>query len=86
MDCFKFFLGVGSTEQSDVTNFRGAQCLEEDERLRKRVILDGSATGGIRANNESTSLKNSFQYLKFDQQKLCEKQDAINYVNKYKPQ
>ena len=73
MDGFEFSLGVCWMELSNVAHFRGAWCLMEDERLQKRVISDGSATGGIRANNESTSLKNSFQYLKFDQQKLCEK-------------
>ena len=44
MDCFEFSLGVGSTELSDVANFRGAYCLVEDERFRKRVISGGSAT------------------------------------------
>ena len=29
----------------DVACFRGAQCLVEDGRLRKRVISDGPATG-----------------------------------------
>ena len=57
----------------------------EDERLRKYVILGGSATVGTRANNEFTSFITLFQNLKFDQQKFCEKYDAINYVNKYKP-
>ena len=61
MDCFEFFLGVGSTELSYVANFRGASCLKEDERLRKHAITGGSATGGIRDNNESTSLKTLFK-------------------------
>ena len=61
MDCFEFSLGVGSTELSDVANFQGAQCLVEDERLRTCVILGGSATGVIGANNESTSLKTLFK-------------------------
>ena len=65
-------------ELSDVANFWGAQCLVEDERLQKRVISDGSATGGIRANNEYTGLRTLFKNLKFDQQKICEKQDVIN--------
>ena len=42
-------------ELSDVAYFQGAKCLVEDERLRKYVISDGSATGGTRANNECTS-------------------------------
>ena len=57
----------------------------EDEHLRKCVIPGGSAIGGIRANNEYTGLRTLFKSLKFDQQKLYEKYDAINYVNKYKP-
>ena len=61
MDCFEFSLGMGSMELSDVAHFRGAWCLVEDERLRKHVFLDGSTTGGIRANNESTSLKTLFK-------------------------
>ena len=61
MDCFEFSLGVGSIKQSDVANFWGAQCLVEDERLRKRVILGDSATGGIRANNEYTGLRTLFK-------------------------
>ena len=36
------------------------------------VISDGSATGGIKANNESTGLRALFKNLKIDQQKLCE--------------
>ena len=61
MDCFEFSFRVCSTELSDVAHFRGAYCLVEDERLRKRVILGGSAIGGIRANNESMSLKTLFK-------------------------
>ena len=61
MDCFEFFFGVCSTELSDVAYFWGASCLVEDERLRKRVILGGSATGGIKANNDSMSLKSLFK-------------------------
>ena len=61
MDCFEFSLGVGSTELSDVANFRGAQCLVEDERLQKYAISGGSTIGGIRANNESMSLKTLFK-------------------------
>ena len=49
---FEFSLGVCSTKLSDVAHFGGAQCLVEDERLQKHVISGGSATGGIRANNE----------------------------------
>ena len=45
----------------------------EDERLRKRVILGGSTTSGIRANNEYTGLRTIFKNLKCDQQKICEK-------------
>ena len=60
MDCFEFSLGVCSTELPDVANFRAAQCLEKDEHLQKRVISGGSATGGIRTNNESMSLKTLF--------------------------
>ena len=61
MDCFEFSLGVCSTELFDEAHFRGAYCLVEDERLRKRAILGGSAICGIRANNESTSLKTLFK-------------------------
>ena len=44
----------------------------------KCVILGSSVTGGIKANNEFMSLKTLFKNLKFDQQKICEKLDAIN--------
>ena len=50
----------------------------EDKLLQKCVILGGSATGGIRANNEYMGLRTLFKNLKFDQQKICEKYDAIN--------
>ena len=37
-------MGVCSMELSNVANFRGAQCLVEDEHLQKRVILGSSTT------------------------------------------
>ena len=43
----------------------------EDKRLRKCVILDGSATIGTRANNEFTSSSLFSNNLKFDQQKFA---------------
>jgi len=46
VDCFEFSLRMCSTEPTDVAHFRGVLCLAEDEHLRKRAILDGSATGG----------------------------------------
>ena len=58
---FEFSLGVCSTKPSDVAYFWGAQRLVEDERLQKRAISGGSATGGIKANNESMSLKTLFK-------------------------
>ena len=48
-------------ELFDVAHFRGVYCLVEDERLQKRVISGGSTIGGIRANNESMSLKTLFK-------------------------
>ena len=41
---FEFSLGVCPTNTTVVTRFRGASCLVEDEHVRKRVILGGSAT------------------------------------------
>ena len=46
---------------ADVAPFQGAQCLVEDECVRKHIISGGSAIGGIRANNESMSLKTLFK-------------------------
>ena len=60
-------------ELSDVAHFQGAYCLLKDERLWKRVILGGSTTGGIRANNDSMSFITLFKNLKFDQQKFGKK-------------
>ena len=59
--------------------------LVDDKRLRKCVILGGSATVGTRANNESTSFITLLQNLKFDQQKFAKSRMRYNYVNKYKP-
>ena len=79
-------LGCARWNLPDVARSQGAQCLVEDKHLRKCVISGGSTIVGTRDNNESTSFITLSQNLKFDQQKFCEKQDAINYVNKYKPQ
>ena len=52
MDYSSSPLGCARRNPPDVACFRGAKCLVEDERLRRCVISDGSAIGGIRANNE----------------------------------
>ena len=77
MDYLGSPLGCARRNPPDVARSRGAQCLVEDKRLRKRVILGGSTTVGTKDNNEFTSFITLFQNLKFDQQTLCEKQDAI---------
>ena len=77
MDFLGSPLGCARRNPPDVARSQGAQCPVEDKHLRKCVISDGSATVGIRANNESMSFITLFQNLKFDQQKFYEKQDAI---------
>ena len=69
-------LGCARRIPAAVACFWGAQCLVEDEHLRKRVISGGSATVDTKANNGYV-FHHFFQNLKFDQQKFCEKQDAI---------
>ena len=54
-------LGCARWNLPDVACSRGAQCLVEDEHLRKHAILGSSATSGIGANNESMSLKTLFK-------------------------
>ena len=44
---FGFSLGVCPTDIAAVAGFRGAQCLVEDERLRKCAISDDSATNPL---------------------------------------
>ena len=58
-----FSLGVCPTDTARGSGFRGAQCLAEDERLRKYAIPGGSATVGIRANN-GYEFPHSFTKLK----------------------
>ena len=84
---FGFSLGVCPMDISTVACFWGAQCLVEDERLRKCAISSGSATVGTRANN-----RYEFHYFFFSKLKnLTNKSFAksrmrLHYVNKYKPQ
>ena len=44
-------LGCARWIPTAIACFWGAYCLVEDERLRKCVILGGSATVGTKANN-----------------------------------
>ena len=76
MDYSSSPLGCARQNPSNIACFWGAQCLMEDEDLRKYAILSGSATDDTRANN-GHEFHHSFSKLKFDQQKLCKKQDAI---------
>ena len=48
---FGFSLGVCSTDTARCSLLSGCLVSVEDEHLRKRVILGGSATVGTRANN-----------------------------------
>ena len=60
---FGFSLGCARWIPPAVACFRGAQCLVEDEHLRKYVISGGSATVGTRANN-GYEFHHSFSKLK----------------------
>ena len=86
MDYSSSPLGCARRNPPNVACFRGAQCLVEDERLRKCAISGDSATVGTRANN-SYELHHSFQKLKnLTNKSFAKSRMRLNYVNKYKPQ
>ena len=69
-----------------VACFQGAQCLVEDEHLRKCAILGGSTTVGTRANN-GYEFHHSFSKLKnLTNKSFAKNRMRLNYVNKYQPQ
>ena len=78
--------GVCPTDTAAVACFRGAQCLVEDEHLRKHVISGGSATIDIRANN-GYDFHHCFSKPKnLTNKGFAKSRMRLSQLNKYKPQ
>ena len=56
----------------------------DDEHLRKRVILGGSATVGTRANN-GHEFHHFFKTKNLTNKSFAKSRMRLHYVNKYKP-
>ena len=85
MDLLGSPLGCARWIPPVVACFQGALCLVEGEHLRKRVISGGSATDGIRANNDY-EFHHSFSKLKnLTNKSFAKSRMRLHYVNMCKP-